>query len=420
MTTGEIMAQYRFLVLSIGASLDASTDVILEKYWDNKIEPRLELQYYFGTEFQYCCSTDFHYCYGIKSVPILNITLPSKQSILVTLCIQKGRIPKLRNHHSCQNGTLSMNLSSLDKHNAKLLIAYPQPDTWYIITYATCYYDGKPVHCHLKEISILLKISTGKCMLFNHNLCGNHGVCQEIQKNILHYATCNCFEGYTGWDCTDVTSPAIFSFMSTIFLIFSNAFFIPAICMTIKRKLYAEGLVYLTTMLISSLYHACDQNGQFCIVKYEILQYSDFFSSILAFWMTLVAMAELSTDFIPLCHIMGVFVITISVQIDRTGLISILIPLLMGVVIPIITHVCRIFRLKKCKKPSQKTLLGLLFAIAGILLYSFIETKENYYYVHSIWHIVMAISLIFLLPLTRSKQTSLRSTSCNVDSASFA
>ncbi|XP_067208178.1 transmembrane protein 8B-like isoform X2 [Linepithema humile] len=346
--------------------------------------------------------------------------LPSKQSILVTLCIQKGRIPKLRNHHSCQNGTLSMNLSSLDKHNAKLLIAYPQPDTWYIITYATCYYDGKPVHCHLKEISILLKISTGKCMLFNHNLCGNHGVCQEIQKNILHYATCNCFEGYTGWDCTDVTSPAIFSFMSTIFLIFSNAFFIPAICMTIKRKLYAEGLVYLTTMLISSLYHACDQNGQFCIVKYEILQYSDFFSSILAFWMTLVAMAELSTDFIPLCHIMGVFVITISVQIDRTGLISILIPLLMGVVIPIITHVCRIFRLKKCKKPSQKTLLGLLFAIAGILLYSFIETKENYYYVHSIWHIVMAISLIFLLPLTRSKQTSLRSTSCNVDSASFA
>nr|XP_012225735.1 PREDICTED: uncharacterized protein LOC105674166 [Linepithema humile] len=82
MTTGEIMAQYRFLVLSIGALLDASTDVILEKYWDDRIGPRLELQYYFGTEFQYCCSTDFHYCYGtdfhycygIKSVPILNIT----------------------------------------------------------------------------------------------------------------------------------------------------------------------------------------------------------------------------------------------------------------------------------------------------------------------------------------------------------
>lgn len=60
-TTGEIMAQYRFPVLSTGVVLDASTVAILVKYWDDRIGPRLELQYYYGTGFQYCCSTDSHY-----------------------------------------------------------------------------------------------------------------------------------------------------------------------------------------------------------------------------------------------------------------------------------------------------------------------------------------------------------------------
>lgn len=81
------------------------------------------------------------------------------------------------------------------------------------------------------------------------------------------------YSGYTGWDCTDISStitPTSF-FMSATLLILSNVFFIPAICIAIKRKLYVEGLVYLATMLFSSLYHACDQNGQrFCIAKYEV------------------------------------------------------------------------------------------------------------------------------------------------------
>ena len=83
--------------------------------------------------------------------------------------------------------------------------------------------------------------------------------------------------GYTGWDCTDISNiiPTI-SLMSIILLITSNVFFVPAIYVAIKRKLYAEGLVYLVTMLFSSLYHACDENGRFCITKYEVYVFESF------------------------------------------------------------------------------------------------------------------------------------------------
>lgn len=349
--------------------------------------------------------------------------LPSTQSVLLTVCTQRDRIPKLEDRHSCQNGTLAMNLSSLNKRNASLSIAYPQPGTWYIVIRATCYNYGKPIRCQMEEMSIRLNVRTKKCMLSDQSPCGNHGICQEIQKNILHYATCNCFKGYTGWDCTNISStiPAI-SLMSAILLIMSNVFFVPAVYIAVKRKLYAEGLVYLLTMLFSSLYHACDQSdGQFCITKYEILQYSDFFSGILAFWVTLVAMAELPIAMVPLCHMTGVFVITFGVQIDRMCLINILIPLSLGIIIPIFTHAYRIFQSRKCKKPSRKILLGLLLAMTGLLLYSLIETEKNYQYVHSAWHICMAISLIFLLPSAKSKQTtSSINASFNDDSESWS
>lgn len=349
--------------------------------------------------------------------------LSSTQSVLVTMCIQRDRIPKMEDRHSCPNGTLAMNLSTLNKRNTSLLIAYPQPGTWYIIILATCYSYGMPVRCQIERISILLNIHTKKCTFSDQNPCGNHGICQEIQKNVLHYATCNCFKGYTGWDCTDISSTiSAISLMSAVLLVMSNIFFIPAIYIAIKRRLYAEGLVYLITMLFSSLYHACDQSGgQFCITKYELLQYIDFFSSILAFWVTLVAMAELPIAFVPLCHMMGVFVITFGMQIDRMCLISISVPLSLGIIIPIFTHTYRTFQSKKCKKPSRRILLGLLFAIIGLVLYSFIETEKNYQYVHSVWHIIMAISLIFLLPPMKSKQsTSSINASFNDDSESWS
>ncbi|KZC07511.1 Transmembrane protein 8B [Dufourea novaeangliae] len=70
------------------------------------------------------------------------------------------------------------------------------------------------------------------------------------------------------------------------------------------------------------------------------------------------------------------------------------------------TYVYRCYQLKKWKKPDRisKLFVGLLLATIGLLLFSLVETEANYQYVHSVWHMIIAISLVFLLPPSRFEQ----------------
>ncbi|XP_076619315.1 post-GPI attachment to proteins factor 6 isoform X1 [Colletes latitarsis] len=341
----------------------------------------------------------------------------TRQLVKVILCIQRGRVPdRVKGSIICEDSRMLMNLSSFDKHDASLLIPYPQPDTWYVALSATCHFNGHPVNCEMEDILVSLDIRTRQCVFSGNYPCGHHGICQEIHRDILYYTTCKCFEGYKGWGCTDGTSanPESSLVVTTMILTLSNGFFIPAIYLAVKRGLYTEGLVYMATMLFSSLYHACDQHVMtYCVAKYEVLQYSDFFSSILAFWVTLVAMAEIPTRFVSLYHMFGVLIIAFGVESNKTSLISILVPLGIGVMIPMGTYAYRCFQMKKWKKPDKisKLLAGLLLATVGLLLFSLVETEANYQYVHSAWHMIIAISLIFLLPSSRLEQVGSSGTS---------
>lgn len=41
---------------------------------------------------------------------------------------------------------------------------------------------------------------------------------------------------------------------------------------------------------------------------------------------------------------------------------------------------------------------GIICALVGLAMYSLLETDENYFYIHSIWHLLIASAVIFMLP----------------------
>ncbi|XP_043483098.1 post-GPI attachment to proteins factor 6-like isoform X3 [Leptopilina heterotoma] len=350
----------------------------------------------------------------IGGILVINIHLEveklvTEQSIEVIICIRQGRKPmRVKGKITCDEKKLMLNLSSYGKHNDSIMIPYPMPDTWYIAFQAKCSSNGQPVRCEMEQILVCLNVKTTQCVPVDNHPCGEHGVCQETYKDLLAYASCSCFGGYKGWGCTDATDVSFESsvLLMTLLLTLSNAFFLPAIVLAIKRKLYTEGLVYLFTMMFSTFYHACDQQFlTYCIAKYEVLQFSDFFSSILSFWVTLVSMAQLPTRFLSVCHMFGALIIAFTVESNRTGLISILIPLGIGVLLPTWSYIYGCIKSRKCKKPRStwKFVVGLLLACIGVFLFSLVETKDNYSYVHSAWHMLIALSLLFLLPPARKE-----------------
>lgn len=193
-------------------------------------------------------------------------------------------------------------------------------------------------------------------------------------------------------------------------LTLSNFVFAGSIFIAWKREYYTEAIVYSAVMFFSTFYHACEAGEEvysICLMKLSVLQFCDFYNALLSIWVTLVAMASLSRSVTAFCQMLGAIVLAMSADLDRTALWVFLLPALTGCGLVAYSwgRRCRLKgHLQYPANPYRNIYFpaGILLVLFGLFAYAFLQTRSNYYIVHSLWHVCVAVGVILLLPKRQS------------------
>ncbi|XP_010618908.1 post-GPI attachment to proteins factor 6 isoform X1 [Fukomys damarensis] len=346
---------------------------------------------------------------GMDSGGSLTITLRANKTevtndTLVVACVNAASpFLNFNTSLSCttaffQGYPLSLNGSS---NTANLVIPYPETDNWYLSLQLTC--PESPEDCDQAKVRVQTTMYLVPCL----NDCGPYGQCLLLRRYGYLYAGCSCKAGWRGWSCTDNSTAQTVAQqrVAALLLTLSNLMFLAPIAVSVRRAFLVEASVYLYTMFFSTFYHACDQPGEavLCILSYDTLQYCDFLGSGVSTWVTILSMARLKTVLKHVLFLLGTLVIAMSLQLDRRGIWNMMGPCLFAFVIMASMWVYRCGHRHQCYPTSWQRwafylLPGIAMASMGITIYTSLMTSDNYYYTHSIWHILLAGSAAFLLP----------------------
>jgi len=294
----------------------------------------------------------------------------------------------------------TVNHSLEEENSSKVFIPYPLEGEWFISLKTKCS-SLKYSECET-NVSLVVEISICACQ---EESCGPNGRCSRYFSAGLIYSACACSNGYSGWACSDDSNALSYSVLiaSVLLLTLSNLFFIPSIVLAYRCKYYPQCLIYLSAMFFSTFYHACDQND-YCLMKYSALQYGDFFSALTSVWETalIVGHPSISDTFLNTLSLAGTVVIAVSVHYNSSSIVSLIIPIAAGVILIAVSWIIHSREEKSCYPGRRYYLTAvapcILFAISGFVCFAFLETEKNYYYVHSIWHVSIALSIVFILP----------------------
>ncbi|XP_077305611.1 post-GPI attachment to proteins factor 6 [Lithobates pipiens] len=334
----------------------------------------------------------------------LNRTGKSSSNVTVVACLSTAApVLTLNTTEHCTTA-FSQGYSyrlNADAYGGTYNIPYPETGRWYLSMQLLCLDNNSA--CQQQVATVIVSAYLSPCL----DDCGQYGECRLLRRNGYLFAACSCKAGWGGWSCTDDRNALSVAqqLTATMLLTLSNLIFIPTIVVAIYHLYFVEAAVYLYTMFFSTFYHACDQPGVtvMCIMDYDTLQFCDFFGSVVAIWVTILCMARLKKPVKYVLFMLGSLVIAMSMQLDRRGIWNMLGPCLFALIILIIAWTWRGVRRRHCYPPSWQRwvfflLPGVALALTAISVYVFAETNANYYYTHSLWHVMVAASVAFLLP----------------------
>lgn len=402
-----------------------------------------------------------------KNKNIITFSDEPKENIVIG-CIQKNSIAVPTWPKYCVSNDISM-LSPIilntTTDNSTVLIPYPESGTWYASFKLFCGacepcecpddcqqdYETCVINCELNctdacqncvescRNSILSRNECSMCncdgpckknssktcnssIMFDtrsspcyYGDCGRQGKCTLLISEGIAYSTCLCVNNYRGFDCSDGSQATPFSLvlLEFLLLVLSNIFFLPAAYVAFKREYYVETLAYTSVFISSSFYHACDAGENiisFCIFRLNALQFADFFSAMLAIWLTLLAMADLPSIHLSLLQMGGAIIIAFCVTLNRYAFWIFALPSCLGLLIILISWYLKYGKFRSRfidrKYLYYKLPIGTVVVVVGLLIYGLLQTQNNYKYLHSLWHIIIATGVVFLLPKKDTFQAS--------------
>ncbi|XP_012553127.1 post-GPI attachment to proteins factor 6 [Bombyx mori] len=324
-------------------------------------------------------------------------------------------------------------LNSTDSESvySKSIIPFPESGTWYLTFRLFC--DSTVCPCPTSEdgtkyyvnssgitdvglssnktrqgssecnASVVVALSSSSCV---GGSCSNHGNCLLNTFGGMVMSFCSCSAGYGGWDCSDDSrmDSRAYMLLSILLLTLSNLVFFFSIYVATIRFYYTEAMMYAFTMLFSTFYHACDAPSQvaYCIIRGNILQFGDFYCGLMSFWVTLLAMSIVSDELRSFCQLTGAIVVALFTTWNMHSFVSFLLPVAIGATVLLVSWYLDYRKTGIMRYPwsyySKYMPIGIILVSTGLICYAFLQTEQNYKIVHSIWHMIIAFSVVFLLP----------------------
>uniref|UniRef100_A0A8C7Y0Y8 Myomaker, myoblast fusion factor n=1 Tax=Oryzias sinensis TaxID=183150 RepID=A0A8C7Y0Y8_9TELE len=184
---------------------------------------------------------------------------------------------------------------------------------------------------------------------------------------------------------------------------FSSLVFLPTASVAAKRGFHMEAMVYFFAMFFIAVYHACDGPGLsiLCFMRYDILEYFSVYSTALSMWVTLIALGDFDEPQRSTLTMFGVLTIAVRIYQDRWGYGIYSGPIGSAVFIITVKWLQKMKQLRAVYPErtvyTQQVGPGCCFGALALMLRFYFE-EWDYAYVHSFYHLSLAVSFVLLLP----------------------
>ncbi|GAA0145274.1 cell adhesion molecule [Lithospermum erythrorhizon] len=266
--------------------------------------------------------------------------------------------------------------------------------------------------------------------------CSSHGSCQSAvdASGLTLYSYCSCDRNHGGFDCSvelvshqgNILKTHAGHKWQSISLIASNAAAVLPAYWALRNKAFAEWILFTSSGISSALYHACDV-GTWCALTFHVLQFMDFWLSFMAVVSTYIYLTTINETSKRTIFTIVVILTALMAETGPTRSSNIVLvmaigaaALLFGWLIEFSTHL-RSFsfssefylnwhnRWQSVKAWSVDLIKMIIkrfrwgFTLAGFVALAMaaiswtLENSQNYWFLHSAWHVsIYTSSFLFL------------------------